>query len=118
MHANPIQFGLMDRPEQWRRSSYRFYEFGDEAPLAMDWDEAFPFELQYSARPVSPPARRCANGMGPPLAALEIHDTIVHYFSKLLLACKLDVLVMRCLHHPPVVSIHDESVPEEIQNNI
>ena len=45
MHANPIRRGLVDRPEQWRWSSHRFYELGDRSLIAMDWDGAFPIEL-------------------------------------------------------------------------
>ena len=42
MHGNPVRRGLVDRPEQWRWSSYRFYEMGDASLMAMDWDGGFP----------------------------------------------------------------------------
>ncbi len=37
-HANPVTRGLVDRPEDWRWSSYRFYELDDRSSLVMDWD--------------------------------------------------------------------------------
>jgi len=45
MHGNPVQRGLVQRPDEWRWSSYRFYEFGDDSLIAMDWDGAFPIML-------------------------------------------------------------------------
>ena len=42
VHKNPIRRGLVDCAEQWRWSSYRYYEFGDSSPIAMDWDGGFP----------------------------------------------------------------------------
>ncbi len=37
-HANPVRRGLLDRPEDWRWSSYRFYQEMDRALSPMDWD--------------------------------------------------------------------------------
>jgi putative transposase len=42
MHENPIRRGLVDRPEQWPWSSYRYYELADKSLIAMDWDGGFP----------------------------------------------------------------------------
>jgi hypothetical protein len=42
MRKNPITRGLVDRPEQRAWSSYRYYEFGDELLIAMDWDASWP----------------------------------------------------------------------------
>jgi len=42
MHKNPITRGLVDRAEDWRWSSYRYYEFDDQSVIAMDWDGAWP----------------------------------------------------------------------------
>jgi len=42
VHANPVRRGLVDRPDKWSWSSFRFYEFGDDSLLAMDWDGGFP----------------------------------------------------------------------------
>ncbi len=42
MHRNPITRGLVDRAEQWPWSSYRFYEFGDDSLIGMDWDGVWP----------------------------------------------------------------------------
>ena len=41
-HRNPITRGLVDRPEQWCWSSYRYYELDDRSVLAMDWDGQWP----------------------------------------------------------------------------
>jgi len=41
-HRNPITRGLVDRPEQWRWSSYRYHELADRSVLAMDWDGRWP----------------------------------------------------------------------------
>ena len=43
-HRNPVAAELVDRPEQWRWSSYRFYECGDRSLLPMDWDGRWPIE--------------------------------------------------------------------------
>jgi putative transposase len=45
MHCNPVTRSLVDRPEQWRWSSYRFYELDDDSLIAMDWDGALPLTL-------------------------------------------------------------------------
>ncbi|MBU0640256.1 MAG: hypothetical protein KKB50_15425 [Planctomycetes bacterium] len=45
MHRNPVTRGLVDRPEQWRWSGYRYYELSDDSLIAMDWDGALPLEL-------------------------------------------------------------------------
>ena len=42
LHNNPVRRGLVESPEQWKWSSYRFYEFDDRSLLAMDWDGGFP----------------------------------------------------------------------------
>ena len=34
-HKNPVARGLVDHPEDWRWSSYRYYEFGDQSVLKM-----------------------------------------------------------------------------------
>ncbi len=44
IHKNPIRRGLIDRPEQWRWSSFRHYELGDNSLIEMDWDGGIPFE--------------------------------------------------------------------------
>jgi len=45
IHNNPVRRGLVDSPEKWRWSSYRFYEFDDRSLIAMDWDGRIPFEF-------------------------------------------------------------------------
>ena len=45
VHGNPVTRGLVDRPEQWPWSSFRFYELGDDSLIAMDWDGGFPLRL-------------------------------------------------------------------------
>ena len=41
-HKNPLTRALVDRAEDWPWSSYRYYEFGDESVLNMDWDGSWP----------------------------------------------------------------------------
>ncbi len=36
MHWNPVKRGLVESPEQWRWSSYRFYALGEEGPVKID----------------------------------------------------------------------------------
>jgi hypothetical protein len=36
MHWNPVKRGLVDQPEQWRWSSYRFYLLGEAGPVRVD----------------------------------------------------------------------------------
>ncbi len=42
VHKNPITRGLVDRADQWRWSSYRYYELSDESVIAMDWEGSWP----------------------------------------------------------------------------
>lgn len=37
-HKNPVTRGLVATADQWKWSSFRFYEFGDQRVLPMDWD--------------------------------------------------------------------------------
>ncbi|HEY6763462.1 MAG TPA: hypothetical protein VI386_01710 [Candidatus Sulfotelmatobacter sp.] len=41
MHRNPVVRGLVESPEQWRWSSYRFYLLGEAGPVLVnaDWTE-------------------------------------------------------------------------------
>jgi putative transposase len=41
MHRNPVKRGLVESPEQWRWSSYRFYLFGEAGPVRVNvgWSE-------------------------------------------------------------------------------
>jgi putative transposase len=41
MHRNPVKRGLVDSPEQWRWSSYRFYLLGEVGPVKINegWGE-------------------------------------------------------------------------------
>lgn len=41
MHCNPVKRGLVELPEQWRWSSYRFYAVGEAGPVQIDvgWTE-------------------------------------------------------------------------------
>ena len=45
IHDNPVRRELIELPEQWRWSSYRFYESGDDSLIGMDWDGGFPLVL-------------------------------------------------------------------------
>jgi REP-associated tyrosine transposase len=33
MHRNPVKRGLVESPEQWMWSSYRYYLLGEEGPV-------------------------------------------------------------------------------------
>ncbi len=41
MHRNPVKRGLVDSPEQWRWSSYRFYALGEPGRVQVNvgWTE-------------------------------------------------------------------------------
>lgn len=41
MHRNPVKRGLVESPEQWRWSSYRFYLLGEPGPvqISVGWGE-------------------------------------------------------------------------------
>lgn len=41
-HKNPVARELVNHPEQWRWSSYRFYELNDRSILEMSWDGGWP----------------------------------------------------------------------------
>jgi len=41
-HKNAVTRELVDRPESWPWSSYRFYELSDRSMLSMDWDRQWP----------------------------------------------------------------------------
>ena len=41
-HKNPLTRGLVSDAAEWKWSSYRYYEFGDDLLIAMDWDKAWP----------------------------------------------------------------------------
>lgn len=43
-HKNPVSRGLVDTPEQWKWSSFRYYDRGDRSVLPMDWDGRWPIE--------------------------------------------------------------------------
>ena len=35
MHRNPVKRGLVLKPEQWARSSYRYYAYGGERTVVV-----------------------------------------------------------------------------------
>ena len=41
-HKNPVTRGLVNHPDEWPWSSYRFYELHDKSVLPMDWDGRWP----------------------------------------------------------------------------
>jgi len=41
-HKNPVTRELVNHPDEWLWSSYRFYELHDRSVLAMDWDGRWP----------------------------------------------------------------------------
>ena len=36
MHRNPVKRGLVESPEQWKWSSFRFYMFGEAGPVRVN----------------------------------------------------------------------------------
>jgi putative transposase len=38
IHRNPVTRGLVELPEQWRWSSYRFYAYGEKGPVKIGYD--------------------------------------------------------------------------------
>ena len=54
----PVTRGLVESPEQWRWSSFRFYELDDRSVLAMDWDGRWPIEWQPGESRIEPPGRQ------------------------------------------------------------
>jgi REP-associated tyrosine transposase len=36
MHRNPVKRGLVESPEQWRWSSFRFYLYGEAGPVGIN----------------------------------------------------------------------------------
>ena len=52
MHRNPVKRGLVNSPEEWRWSSYRFYLLGEAGPVRVNegW-EKISFERQQRDRP-------------------------------------------------------------------
>ena len=42
IHDNPVRRGLVHHPGDWRWSSHRYHEGGDESLIAMDWDGSIP----------------------------------------------------------------------------
>ena len=41
-HKNPVTRGLVERAEDWRWSSFRYYELEDDSLIGMDWDGSWP----------------------------------------------------------------------------
>jgi putative transposase len=49
MHRNPVKRGLVERPEQWKWSSFRAYFYGETGPVRVKSQE---WELEIKRRPV------------------------------------------------------------------
>ena len=49
MHRNPVKRGLVEKPEQWRWSSFRAYLYGDTGPVRVNFQE---WALEIKSRPV------------------------------------------------------------------
>ena len=50
MHRNPVKRGLVERPEQWKWSSYRAYCFGESGMVRVNYQE---WLLQVKRRPAT-----------------------------------------------------------------
>jgi hypothetical protein len=68
MHRNPVKRGLVESPEQWRWSSYRFYLLGETGPVRVNqgWTEiSFRDRVVASQLPAFPcPPLQKAQGRG------------------------------------------------------
>ena len=42
MHRNPVKRGLVERPEQWKWSSFRAYCYGEAGPVRVRFQESPP----------------------------------------------------------------------------
>ncbi len=49
MHRNPVKRGLVDKPEQWKWSSFRAYAYGEPGPVRVKFQE---WPLEIKRRPV------------------------------------------------------------------
>ncbi len=49
MHRNPVKRGLVERPEQWKWSSFRAYFYGETGPVRVKFQE---WALEIKRRPV------------------------------------------------------------------
>lgn len=49
MHRNPVKRGLVERPEQWKWSSFRAYAYGERGPVRVNFQE---WKLQITSAPV------------------------------------------------------------------
>ncbi len=49
MHRNPVKRGLVERPEQWKWSSFRAYLCGEPGPVRVNFQE---WALEIKSRPV------------------------------------------------------------------
>jgi hypothetical protein len=45
MPRNPVKRGLVERPEQWRWSSFRSYLYGEVGPVRVNYQE-WPLEIE------------------------------------------------------------------------
>lgn len=39
IHRNPVKRGLVERPEQWKWSSFRAYAYGEQGPMRVKFQE-------------------------------------------------------------------------------
>jgi putative transposase len=66
MHRNPVKRGLVERPEQWRWSSFRSYLYGEVGAVRVNYQE-WPLEIERrpvekfddESRPPRHPAQYC-----------------------------------------------------------
>jgi putative transposase len=49
MHRNPVRRGLVEKPEQWKWSSFRAYLYGETGPVRVNFQE---WPLEAKPRPV------------------------------------------------------------------
>jgi putative transposase len=51
MHRNPVKRGLVNSPELWRWSSFRYYRLGEEVPVKIGAPSIPPFAAQRVGHP-------------------------------------------------------------------
>jgi hypothetical protein len=75
MHRNPVNRGLVESPDQWRWSSYRFYALGEAGLVQVNvgWGE-ISFRKR-AARPVVSKSLYCKRSWCPPLQKAQERGT-------------------------------------------
>ncbi len=57
IHRNPVERGLVSSPEQWRRSSFRWYVWGEAGPVGINDTDIMVMKIRDGVPHVSPVLR-------------------------------------------------------------